>query len=93
PDSEEYQNFKKKLSQQIAAIAQKYPKEWNEINPASEKPKFGRGIFKSEMKQLKGIDHNADKWLPLRKKYRTWLTKCTIKENPKGFSFSRNQLE
>ena len=25
PDSEEYQNFKKKLSQQIAAIAQKYP--------------------------------------------------------------------
>ena len=25
PDSEEYQHFKKKLSQQIAAIAQKYP--------------------------------------------------------------------
>ena len=44
---------------------------WNEVNPASEKPKFGRGTAKGEMKpgagtqvQINGCHAKAD---------RTWL--------------------
>ncbi len=29
-------------------------KGWNEVNPASEKPKFGRGAFPKEMNEGKG---------------------------------------
>ena len=38
--------------------------EWNEVNPASEKPKIGRGIPIPETEGKRGRE-SVDKWLPL----------------------------
>ena len=54
------------------------PGKWNAINPASEKPKFGRGTSKPEMKGEEAVRKDGDKWLPLvskRNRNRTWLTR------------------
>lgn len=45
--------------------------EWNEINPASEKPKFGRGIIEDEMKSGMGTFVQINGCCP--KGNRTWL--------------------
>ena len=39
--------------------------KWNAINPASEKPKFGRGTFGPELKGKRDAGNGVDKWLPL----------------------------
>ena len=41
------------------------------VNPMSEKPKFGRGTFRDEMKLRK--DCKVDKCLPPIYRDRTWL--------------------
>ncbi len=40
------------------------PGKWNAINPASEKPKFGRGTSRPEMKGAEAVRKDGDKWLP-----------------------------
>lgn len=45
--------------------------KWNVVNPVSEKPKFGRGTFRDEMKFRK--DRKVDKCLPPIYRDRTWL--------------------
>ena len=48
------------------------PQEWNAINPASEKLKFGRGTAEGELKRDAGVKAqiNGCPW----KQDRTWLT-------------------
>jgi len=48
-------------------------REWNGVNPASEKPKFGRGTFTKELKRSKGRE-TLDKCLQ-PKWYKIWLIK------------------
>ena len=35
-------------------------KGWNEVNPASEKPKFGRGVFPKEMNEGKEQTYKSE---------------------------------
>lgn len=46
-------------------------KEWNEVNPANEKLKFGRGVLYLEMNKYK--DRKIDKCLSPSNRYRTRL--------------------
>lgn len=50
---------------------------WNAVNPMSEKPKFGRGVFRKESNGLKDA-YSIDKCLQPCKWYRTWLIKTLL---------------
>ena len=45
---------------------------WNVVNPASKKPKIGRGTLTKELEWSKGQE-TVDKCLPPSNRYRTWL--------------------
>ena len=38
--------------------------KWNEVNPASEKSKFGRRIPRGESEAKREVPSGRDKWLP-----------------------------
>jgi len=57
-----------------ATVTKSYgkPQEWNEVNPISEKPKFGRGTWRCELKQNRGAKAQINDCRPQGN--RTWLT-------------------
>ena len=60
------------------------PGWWNEINPSSEKPKFGRGTAEGEMKPDAGTSVQINGCRFLKRKNRTWLMIVQLWEGSKA---------